>query len=73
MEELFCIDGSEVLVDLELPLVQEASFRKALNKIVDSTIAVFGLCDHIGAKITHLVRILGETSWQRSLMAPGGE
>ena len=73
MEELFCIDGSEVLVDLELPLVQEASFRKALNKIVDSTIAVLGLSDHIGAKITHLVRILGETSWQRGLMAPGGE
>ncbi len=73
MEELFCNDANEVLVNLELPLFQDASFCRALNKSVDPTIAVLGLSDHIGAKITHLIRILGETSWQRGLMAPGGE
>jgi hypothetical protein len=73
MEELFCIDGSIVLVNLELPLVLEASICKALNKIIDAMITVLGLSDHIGAKITHLAHILGETSWQRGLMAQGGE
>jgi hypothetical protein len=73
MEELSCIDGSKVLVNLELPFVQEASICKALNKIINATITILGLSDHIGAKITHLVHILGETNWQRGLMAPGGE
>jgi hypothetical protein len=73
MEELFGIDGSEVLVNLEFPLVQEVSFCEALNKSVDPIIAVLGLSDYIGANITNLVRIIEETTWQRGLMAPGWE
>jgi len=73
MKELFCTDSSEVLVNLELPLVQEARLSEALNESVDAVIAVLGLSDHVGAMITHLVCIPGKTSWQGGLMAARGD
>jgi len=63
MKELFGIDSSEIFMNFELPIVQEASLSEALNEIVDAVKAVFGLSDHIGAKISHFIRIFSKTIW----------
>jgi hypothetical protein len=63
MKELFAIDSSEIFMNFELPIVQEASLSEALNEIVDAVKAVFGLSDHIGAKISHFIRIFSKTIW----------
>jgi hypothetical protein len=39
----------EVLVDFELPLVEDAGLGEILNKLVDSVEAILGLSDHVAA------------------------
>lgn len=59
----------KVLVDFELPIIEETGLGEILNKLVDAIEAILGLSDHVATEITHLVRVLGETSWQGGFMA----
>ncbi len=63
MKELFGIDSSEVFMNFELPIVQEASLSEALNEIVDAVKVVFGLSDHMGEKIAHFDPIFSKIIW----------
>ena len=67
--ELFCLDVSEVLVDLHLPFVEDLNLGETLNQGVDAVVSVFGLSDHIGAQVSHLIGVSGETSREGGLVA----
>ncbi len=41
--ELFGLNVGEVLVDLDLPLVEEACLGKLLNKVVDAVESIYWL------------------------------
>jgi hypothetical protein len=66
-------DVGEVLVDFELPLVEEAGLGKILNELVDAVEAVLGLSDHVATEIAHLVGVPGEASWEGGFMATRGD
>jgi hypothetical protein len=69
MIELFCLDVSEVLIDLHLPFVEDLNLGETLNQGVDAVVSVFGLSDHIGAQVSHLIGVSGETLREGCLVA----
>lgn len=73
VEELLGADICEVLCNLHLPIAEEAGLGKTLNKVVDAIETVLRLRNHVGAQVTHLVGVLGETSGQGSLVATRGD
>lgn len=58
--ELFSLNLSKVLINLHLPLREQISLGKTLNQITNAAIPIIWLCDHISAKLSHLVSVLGE-------------
>lgn len=74
MEKLFCIDIGEISVYLHFPLVKDTlALSKLAYQLVDSSVSVPGLCDHVFTKVTHLVCVLGEASREGSLVATRGD
>ena len=58
----------KVLIDFELPVIEEAGLGEVLNQLVDAVEAILGLSDHVGAEITHFVGVFGESSWEGGFM-----
>ncbi len=57
MEKLLGDNISKVWIDSQLPFTKEASLGEILNELVNAVEAILRLSDHVGAKITHLVRL----------------
>ena len=52
-----------------MPFVEKLAVGEFLNQLIDAVEAILGFSDHVGAEITHLVCVLGESRWKGRFMA----
>lgn len=72
--QLLSLDRGEVLVDLQVPVLEDLGLREhSCCQVADAIVPNRRVRDHVVSKVLHLVCVLSEVLGQTSLMASRGQ